>query len=898
MAESFAFGIADRVVGKLASLAVQEVNLAWGVKSQVEELKDTMSTIRAVLLDAEKKQAKDHRLSIWLGKLKDVFYEAEDVVDEVEFEVLRQAGGIWDEVRNFFSSSNPLASRCRIGHKMKNIRERLDKIAAEKSQFNLVERFGDMSILHREREMTHSFVRASDVIGRQGDRENIVRLLIQSNDSTENVSVIPIVGIGGLGKTTLAKLVYNDDRVVSRFHKKMWVCVSEDFDVQRLTKEILTSLTDERCDHLSIDKLQNRLRNELDDISFLLILDDVWNTNRDKWLELKAFLMGGAKGSKIVVTTRSKLVASIMGISPAYELGGLSHEECLSLLVKCAFRDGQGKQYPNLVQIGKDIIKKCGGVPLAVRTLGGLLYLKTDEHDWVSVRDNEIWKLEQKEDDILPALKLSYDELPFDLKQCFAFCSLFPKDYKFSNLELIQMWMAQGLIPSSQQNQEVEDIGNRYINELLLRCFFEDVVEEIQRVWYYFKMHDLVHDLALSVAQPECTMLNFYTQNVSKKVQHVSILDTHWPKEEGDVLRFLGKLSNVRTISFPIIKAGPTSESFVATSIGRFKHMRVLDLTNSSFGVLPNSICNLKHLRCLNLSNNNKIKKLPNSICKLRHLQILLLDGCISLEELPRDVGKMMSLRHLEVTTKETSVLGHWGREYFNSLRLLCIRQCNYMESLMRGLRRLTALRTLVIADCFGRASLSVELTALETLLICNCANLDLSYGFSGLGRLQVFGIWELPYLVTLPQWLLHGPTSNTLRHLLIHDCDNFRALPEEDGLLNLTSLETLVIEECPQFSALPEGMRHLTALRRLDIRYCPELSALPEGMRHLPSLTHLKIERCNKMLTQRCKPGIGEDWDKIAHVLDIYLDGKRISRTNNRVRQKYHLLFSLLIFV
>lgn len=318
--------------------------------------------------------------------------------------------------------------------------------------------------------------------------------------------------------------------------------------------------------------MQNRLRNELDDISFLLILDDVWNTNRDKWLELKAFLMGGAKGSKIVVTTRSKLVASIMGISPAYELGGLSHEECLSLLVKCAFRDGQGKQYPNLVEIGKDIIKKCGGVPLAVRTLGGLLYLKTDEHDWVSVRDNEIWKLEQKEDDILPALKLSYDELPFDLKQCFAFCSLFPKDYKFSNLELIQMWMAQGLIPSSQQNQEVEDIGNRYINELLLRCFFEDVVEEIQRVWYYFKMHDLVHDLALSVAQPECTMLNFYTQNVSKKVQHVSILDTHWPKE-GDVLRFLGKLSNVQTILFPIIKAGPTSESFVATSIRRFKHM-------------------------------------------------------------------------------------------------------------------------------------------------------------------------------------------------------------------------------------------------------------------------------------------------------------------------------------
>ena len=900
MAESFAFGIADRVVGKLASLVVQEFSLAWGVKTQVEELKDTMSTIRAVLLDAEKKQAKDRRLSIWLGKLKDVFYEAEDVIDELEYEALRQVGGAWNEVRNFFSSSNPLASRLLIGHKIKNIGKRLDKIAAEKSQFDLTERFGDVPILHREREMTHSFVRASDVIGREGDRENIVRILMQSDhDPAENVSVIAIVGIGGLGKTTLAKLVYNDDRVVSGFHKKMWVCVSVDFEVQRLTKEILTSLTDERCDHLSIDKLQNRLRNELEGKRFLLVLDDVWNTNRDKWLELKAFTMGGAKGSKIVVTARSRLVASIMGSSPAYELGGLSHDECLSLFIKCAFSDGQDKQYPNLVEIGRDIIKKCGGVPLAVRTLGGLLYLKTDEYDWVSVRDNEIWELEQKEDDILPALKLSYDELPFDLKQCFAFCSLFPKDYKFSNLELVQMWMTQGLI-KSQKNQEIEDIGNRYINELLLRCFFQEVVEEIQRVWYYFKMHDLVHDLALSVARPECTMINFHSQNVSERVRHVSLLDTHWPEEE-DILRFVGKLRDVRTIWFPMVKAGPTSESFVTTYVLRFNHMRVLDLTNSSFEVLPNSICSLKHLRYLNLSNNDKIKKLPNSISKLHLLQILLLDGCVSLEELPRGIGKMMSLQHLEVTTKETSVLGNEkkeGRGYFNSLRLLCIRQCNYMESLMKGLQSLTALRTFVIADCCGRASLSVELTALETLLICNCANLDLSYGFKGLERLQVFGIWELPYLVTLPHWLLQGPSSNTLRHLLIHDCGYFQALTDEEGPLNLTSLETLVIEECPQFSALPEGMRHLTALRRLDIRDCPKFSALPEGMRHLSLLTRLKIEKCNKMLTQRCQPRIGEDWNKIAHVLDICLDGIRISRTNIQVSQKYYLLFFLPIFI
>lgn len=683
----------------------------------------------------------------------------------------------------------------------------------------------------------------------------------------------------------------------------MWVCVSNDFDIKRLIKEILTSATNEKCDHLSIDQLQSHLRNALEDNRFFLILDDVWNTDRDKWLELKALIRGGVNGSKILVTTRSKLVASIMGTSPAYELKGLSPEECLSLLIKCAFDDGQDKQYPNLIKIGEGIVRKCGGTPLAVRTLGGILYSKKAEYDWVRVQDNEIWKLEQREDDILPALKLSYDELSFHLKQCFVFCSLFPKDYKFKHYELIQMWIAQGLIPPSEQNEEMEDIGNRYINELLLRSFFQDVEEEIPKFLYNFKMHDLVHDLALSVARPECIMLSFHSENISEKTRHISVLDTQWPKEE-EVLRFLRKLSNVRTISFPSINAGPTTESFVATCTSRFKYMRVLDLHNSGFEALPNSIRNLKHLRYLDLSDNKRIKKLPNFICKLHHLQMLLLGGCVSLEELARDIGKMTSLRHLTVTTQQMT-LPHKkvevGKGCFNSLRLLCIAECHCLESVMEETESLTALRTLVIEKCPRLLSLPKHLPALENLIISNCESLDLRIWngekedhTQGFGNLRILVIWILPKLETLPRWLLRGPASNTLHHLQILGCQNFRALSEEEEPLNLTSLETLMIVNCPQFSSLLEGVNHhFTALRQLDIMHCPELSVLPEEMHNLPALSQLRIEGCPE-LVERCQPGMGEDWNKIAHIVDIFLDGKKIESTiHNQVRQKNHLLYS-----
>ena len=239
---------------------------------------------------------------------------------------------------------------------------------------------------------------------------------------------------------------------------------------------------------------------------------------------MKNLLLGGCNGSKIIVTTRNNSVATIMSIAESYNLDGLSQKDCLSLFVKLAFKEGEEEQHPNLLEIGKEIVKKCRGVPLAVNTLACLLYSKVDEHGWISIGDNEIWNLNQKESGILPALMLSYNQLPFHLKPCFAYCSIFPKDFVFNNLLLIHFWMAHGILQSPKdENLELEDVGNLYIRELLSRSFFQDVEQE-NILYFTFKMHDLIHDLALSIAKRECSVVTKKSA-LAAEVCHLSFLD-------------------------------------------------------------------------------------------------------------------------------------------------------------------------------------------------------------------------------------------------------------------------------------------------------------------------------------------------------------------------------------
>lgn len=857
---AFVFSAANKVLQELGDLAYEEVRMAYGVKTELEKLRSTMGTVQLVLKDAEKKQASDENIRHWLKQLKDIFYDIEDVVDEFAAETLRaqvvNQESITQKVRHFFSASNPLAFRFRMSHRIKDVREKLDEIAAQKARFHeLVEQGNDdKSLMHKERyrDTTYSYVQTSNVIGRDEDRKKIIKTLIGFNNLTaRNVSVVPIVGIGGLGKTSLTKLVYNNEQVVKHFPCRMWVCVSQNFVVSNVLKDMIKSATGEDCDKFNMEQLHKCLRDALLGKRFLLVLDDVWSDDRQTWMDLMGLLEVGDSGSKVIVTTRSPQVANVMGGTnnvSTHDLKGLSPKESMSLFVQWAFGDPKAaKRHPELLEIGEEIVTKCKGVPLAVRTVGSLLYSKRDKRDWLLIKNNGIWELEQSENDILPALRLSYDEMPSHLKRCFVYCSIFPKRFEFDSEDLIQFWMAHNLIRSPNKDQDLEEVGEQYVKELWMRSFFEDFRD---RGYYYtFSMHDLIHDLCLSMAQNDCSIVYSAAQEVDESVRHLSFTEFELPNGQ-QVPKCLSMLRNVRTITFPevdILFQSLDNQSFVDACIPRFKYLRFLDLSNSSFEVLPSSISKLIHLRYFDISVNQRIEKLPKAVSKLQSLQTFRFSGCSELVKLPDGMRNLISLRHLTLTTQEERLTDS-GIGNITSLRSLVLAACENLENLI-DMHLLVNLRSLSIVLCPSLEALPrsiLGLPALETLVIqyCNRLNLDFPEESVGPSRLRTLKLGGLPELLALPLWIQASAT--TLRYIKI------------EGSYNLTEL--------------PVWTKDLSSLNTLKLQACPELKSLPEGMKQLTSLNELSISSCIA-LSARCYKG-GADWEKIAHVPVVKLDG------------------------
>lgn len=654
------YTLATEILMKLGSLAAQELGSLWGLKDDLSKLRDTVSAMEAVFLDVEEKQGKSREVKNWVRKLRAVFFEADDLLDDFYTEITRRNLLIQKnpskKISIFFSKSNPVLYSLEIHQRLKVIRGKLEAIEKDKHMLHLVEKQSvDFELPDRE---THSFVNVDEVIGREDEKRAIVDCLL---DVRENVSVVPIVGIGGLGKTTLAQLVYNDDRVKKHFELRIWVYVSHIFNVKLIVEKMIESITSMKPQSLHFDRLQDQLRKEIDGKKYLLVLDDMWNENRETWLKLQDLLIGGARGSKVLVTTRSGLVAAAVGTATPCNLKGLPEDMSWSLFSKLAFKPGE-EINSSLVAIGKEILRKCAGVPLAIRILGSFLYYKETEAEWLYVKNHQLTDMAESADiEILPILKLSYDHLPIHLKHCFSYCSLFQRNQTISKKTLIQLWIAQGFIRSNdEENECLEDVGERYFMGLLRRSFFQDVKEHRLGNIISCKMHDLIHDLAKMVAENETLMLTSAGNNSSVNICHLSVGPVH--DSAWELPHSLLKEKNLRTFFMPTtskdsLKSGRFigSEFFLKQSklvvdavISNFRSLRVLDLHGLGINEVPGSVSMLKHLRYIDLSENNFVT-LPKSMSKMLNLQTLKLSCCFDLCELPENIHKMVNIRHLEV---------------------------------------------------------------------------------------------------------------------------------------------------------------------------------------------------------------------------------------------------------
>ncbi|KAG2669692.1 hypothetical protein I3760_14G044700 [Carya illinoinensis] len=287
MAEGILFDIAARIIESFGSRALKEIGLFWGATAdQLEKLKNTVSTIQAVLLHAEEQGSVNGEVRDWLEKLEDVVYDADDLMDAFSTDYLLREMKMAKKVGIFFSKSNQTVYNLKMGHKIKAIRQKLDAIANVR-EFHLEERPTDIGVRASKRDDTHSYVSEEEIIGRDGDKENIITRLISDSDIKENVGIIPITGIGGLGKTTLAQCIFNDWKVDEHFQLKMWVCVSETFDVRKVVEKILESARKKKAEFVEMDTLVHNLRKEIGGKKYLLVLDDVWNEEVEKWNQLK-----------------------------------------------------------------------------------------------------------------------------------------------------------------------------------------------------------------------------------------------------------------------------------------------------------------------------------------------------------------------------------------------------------------------------------------------------------------------------------------------------------------------------------------------------------------------------------------------------------------------------------
>ncbi|XP_017984033.1 PREDICTED: putative disease resistance RPP13-like protein 1 [Theobroma cacao] len=877
------------------------------VRKEIMNWETILRTIHAVLADAEEKKMKNQAVKIWLADLQDLAYDVDDILDEFATEALGRR--LMKEHQASTSKAQRFVPTCctslhpssimfnyKMMSKIKEITGRLQDLATKKINLQLENYVGRPMIIPKSKPST-SLVNEATVRGRDKDKKAIIDLLLRKDGNDAGVSVIPITGMGGIGKTTLAQLVYNDSSIRDYFNLKAWVCVSDEFDVIKITKTILESVTFQSCDIHDLNLLQVKLKEKLSGKKFLLVLDDVWNENYDDWTKLRSPFDAGITGSKIIVTTRSSNVSSIMRSVADYLLQSLSEDDSLSLLSHHALARGDFTGHPDLKEIGLEIVKKCGGLPLAIKTIGGLLRTRENHDAWKYILMSDIWSIPEEKSDIIPALWLSYYYLPPQLKQCFAYCSFVPKDYEFKEEEIVLLWMAEGFLNGANTKGATKDLGSKYFEELVSRSFFQASRKNQSQ----FVMHDLINDLAQLVAGEIYFKRERYDdmKGPISRTRHSSYIIGKYDRIEKFEAFFEAKF--LRTyLPFDMMMMRRYGRCYLSSNVlddllPRLKCLRVLSLKRYYIKKIPSSIGNLKHLRYLDFSYT-EIKSLPDSICTLYNLETLLLRFCDGIEKLPMKIGILDNLCHLDITGANSIKEMPSGIGKLTNLQVLStfivgqgdglnIREMQNLSNL-KGQLCISKLHNVDEAQYAWEAKLSGK---------SSLNNLELSWSRNfneNLRNKEVEGEVltllqpheELKALaikyyagLTFPIWLEDGSLKN-LQFLNLEDCQNCKSLPAIGKLPLLKhlcikgmrsvisvgiefhgvnwpnlfpSLETLHFEDMLEWKEwkvceINKQGKKFCCLRELLLKNCPKLvRTLPND---LHSLEKLVIRNCQEL--------------------------------------------------
>ncbi|PIA33927.1 hypothetical protein AQUCO_03900050v1 [Aquilegia coerulea] len=815
MAEALISVVLEQLGTIAISELVKEVELLAGVEEEVESLIGTLTLIQGVLEDAEQKQVTNKAVKFWLDKIKEISYDAEDVLDEWNTRILISKllqpdvnAPVKEKVRshlfNFFCCAKPIVIRHAIGVKIRELNEQLEGVA-KKDMFNLTENQSQ----RESRPMTSSIVDVSDIYGRHVDKAVIMsKLMSEASHHDLKVPVISIVGTGGFGKTTLVQLILKEKQVIDNFEKQIWVCVSDPFDHEKVAKQIIEQAMGKVIDSVGWEALHRKLSESIQGKRFVLVLDDVWSLNGEIWKQLKTSLNGGAIGSRIIITTRDKKIAERMGSTFIHWLGQLSDDDSWLMFKRIAFWQRED-DLENFQDIAVDIAQRCKGVPLSIRT--GEMYRQVT------------WdvQFQEGEEGFLPSVLFSYYALPAKLKPCLVYCAILPKDSRIEKKEMVELWMAQGFLGlDGRKDLEIE--GEHYFDDLAMRSCFQDFKEDSKGNITSCKMHDLVHDFVQFLSKSETCILNEDEELENVNVRHLTTFAFDKPS-----IYELKKLHTLRYYRNKITCLG---------LIHQLTYLRVLDLRYSDVKEFPSEVARLLLLRYLDLSKTN-LKELPETICNLFNLQTLKLESCGKLVKLPKGIGKLCNLRHLLIEGTKS------------------------LKYLPQGLGRLSCLRNLDVFITGGGDEIEGK--------GCNIRELGLLNHLQG--KLWICNLGQVANTNEAAESKLRK--KNKLQSLIL----SFRISGEEEqqqddegileGLEPHTNLEELKVDAY-EGTKLPDWISLLSNLVKLELHVfwnCKFLDFMPDDLKHLTMLQTLRINSC-PILAQRFKR-IGE----ISNKIEIY---------------------------